>query len=382
MKSFFLFTTILLLLLPTVTNAQLQLSNNDLEEWTNENDAVDWNTLSIPPFFYSLERSEDANQGTYAAKLETGSIIGQIIPGMLMLGEFDLEAFLPTGGVPFTERPTGISAFIKYFFIEQDTMAMLGILTKWNETEQERDTIAATIYFSGNEITQYTNVTVPFVYFSDEIPDTINVGFISSGFSPVEGSTLYVDDIVLEYGVITSPTICMPATNINPESFNANWVNLPTATDYLLDVAYDENFDNYLTGYENFSTGIVNELQVTGLEQETEYFYRIRVEYDEYLSDYSNYISLSTTPLGIINTENETPFDIYVSGKKIIISSEKYNKTYDIEIFDINGKNILTKKNNYGQTELEINYSGFVFIGIRCENKIFTKKMISLRSNK
>jgi hypothetical protein len=48
-------------------------------------------------------------------------------------------------------------------------------------------------------------------------------------------------------------------------SFSANWSSAAGAIDYLLDVATDSSFINYVPGYQNLSVGNVTSFPVTGL---------------------------------------------------------------------------------------------------------------------
>ena len=47
------------------------------------------------------------------------------------------------------------------------------------------------------------------------------------------------------------------ASKIKLTQFNANWENVYDATDYLVDVATDNSFTNYVTGFKNLSVGMV-----------------------------------------------------------------------------------------------------------------------------
>lgn len=65
-------------------------------------------------------------------------------------------------------------------------------------------------------------------------------------------------------------------TNITDTSFTANWNAVSGATSYRLDVSTVSNFASFVSGYNNLNVGNVITYNVTGLDPETEYFYRIR----------------------------------------------------------------------------------------------------------
>jgi Fibronectin type III domain/PQQ enzyme repeat len=66
------------------------------------------------------------------------------------------------------------------------------------------------------------------------------------------------------------------ATNVTSSSFTAHWSSVSGATGYLLDVATDSSFINYVTGYQNLDVGNVTSYPVTGLNANTTYYYRLR----------------------------------------------------------------------------------------------------------
>jgi phosphodiesterase/alkaline phosphatase D-like protein len=59
-------------------------------------------------------------------------------------------------------------------------------------------------------------------------------------------------------------------------SFTAHWRSVSSATGYRLDVATDNAFINYVSGYQNLDVGNVTSYNVTGLTANTTYYYRVR----------------------------------------------------------------------------------------------------------
>jgi phosphodiesterase/alkaline phosphatase D-like protein len=64
------------------------------------------------------------------------------------------------------------------------------------------------------------------------------------------------------------------ATNVTSSSFIAHWNSVSGTIDYQLDVATDSSFTNYV--YQNLSVGITTSYNVTGLNPNTTYYYRVR----------------------------------------------------------------------------------------------------------
>ncbi|MDY0090354.1 MAG: choice-of-anchor J domain-containing protein, partial [Flavobacteriaceae bacterium] len=72
------------------------------------------------------------------------------------------------------------------------------------------------------------------------------------------------------------PTSALAATNIEGNSFTANWNAVSGATDYRIDVATDNAFTNIVPGYNNLSVGNITSFNVTGLASLGSYRYRVR----------------------------------------------------------------------------------------------------------
>ena len=465
-KNLFLLT--ILLFTVSIIQAQVQLPNPDFENWDDDYHATDWNSYDFLYIYHTAEQTNDASHGNSAVKLETQSVYGMgEIPGLILLGEIDMETYMPEGGVPFTGRPTGISFDYKYAPEPNDSMLMVLMMTKWNEGTNSRDTIAGAIFTQDEEVATYTKTIQPIFYQSPEEPDTINLGFISSGQTPVAGSVLYVDSITMKYEFIPFPTICLPAVNITPSSFTAIWLPLPittsyfidvaddpdfttyldgyenlqlfgllyetfldiedietsiyyyrirvnygtevsdnsnviavplptitteaanithnsftanwdavdNATNYRIDLATDENFENFVPEYENRETGLNNSIDISNLNSETEYFYRIRVEYNEHTSINSNISSLSTDIFEKIKTTENKLFNIFSNNGTILIT-KNYTQDALAQIFDLSGKIIAEKNITATNTEINIYRTGLYIVKIISDNNTYTTKVI------
>ncbi|MBI5808820.1 MAG: fibronectin type III domain-containing protein [Ignavibacteriales bacterium] len=90
--------------------------------------------------------------------------------------------------------------------------------------------------------------------------------------------------------------ISTAATNISQTGFTANWESSLTATKYYLDVATDNAFTSFVSGYENKDVGNNLTADVSGLNPNTNYYYRVRSENSGGVSGNSNIISLTTLP--------------------------------------------------------------------------------------
>lgn len=84
-------------------------------------------------------------------------------------------------------------------------------------------------------------------------------------------------------GVIINPQPSLPAapvsntaTGLSLAAFTANWTSTSNASGYKLDVATDNGFTSFVTGYNNKDVGNVLTFNVTGLNANTAYYYRVK----------------------------------------------------------------------------------------------------------
>jgi len=66
------------------------------------------------------------------------------------------------------------------------------------------------------------------------------------------------------------------ATNVNPNTFTANWSAGANAATYYLDVCTDSLFTVFVAGFNNRNVGYVISYNVTGLSPQFNYYYRVR----------------------------------------------------------------------------------------------------------
>ncbi len=111
----------------------------------------------------------------------------------------------------------------------------------------------------------------------------------SLGNSGTASDTLNVGPAIPDAPTATS------ATDVTETSFSANWHSSRDLTGYRLDVATDNGFTSFVTGFNDKDLGNVTTFSVTGLSGGTDYYYRVRAENTSGASPNSNTIQVTTT---------------------------------------------------------------------------------------
>jgi hypothetical protein len=105
------------------------------------------------------------------------------------------------------------------------------------------------------------------------------------------------------------PPVALPAINITPTGFIAHWDASARADGYVISVAMDPGFTNFVPGYENLWAASYLFWDVSGLAPGTTYYYRLRAYNLAGTSIYGNAISATTAKAPQdISFESLTPF--------------------------------------------------------------------------
>lgn len=88
--------------------------------------------------------------------------------------------------------------------------------------------------------------------------------------------------------------VASSATNITAAGFTANWNASATATNYWLDVSTTSDFSSLVTDYNNKDVGNVTTFDITSLNANTQYYYRVRASNGTTTTSSSNTISVLT----------------------------------------------------------------------------------------
>lgn len=203
----------LLLLAFAIVNlqAQTEVPNGDFEAWTDPYHIPDWDGLNYDGGilnFHTFSRTEDAHSGNYAAQVETinHELIGNL-PGIGFTGNIDFDPvtfeYTFNVGVPVEGRPSSLKGFFKYNPAGGDTMAIVIGMFRWNDTQNDLDSIGGGFFYTENTVNQYTGFEAPIEYFDPTLEaDTMYIMLFSSLDSYHPGSVLKVDDLTLNFGAV------------------------------------------------------------------------------------------------------------------------------------------------------------------------------------
>lgn len=119
---------------------------------------------------------------------------------------------------------------------------------------------------------------------------------------------------------------------------------------------------NYVSGYEALNVGNISSRVVSGLEEETEYYYTVTASDGTYTSKISNEISVVTNNATGID-ENTINSSIQIDNEDIIINS---NSPTNLAVYNITGQLLLSQTMHQGELRLaKANFhSGVYFVKI------------------
>lgn len=203
-------TKLILILLSTCLTINSQNAPNpSFESWENfpnYSNPTSWSTPNSTTaslgIFTVTKESAIKHSGNFSAKLQSRSIFGTPIPGLLTLGNFSvnmvtMEATI-TGGTPFTQRPNALRGFFQYEPVSNDE-AFVGVLLL-KQSGSSWDTIGSGQFTTSNRIVTWTEFVANITYFSDDIPTHLNIIIVSSDInSPQANSVLYIDNLSFTY---------------------------------------------------------------------------------------------------------------------------------------------------------------------------------------
>jgi hypothetical protein len=123
--------------------------------------------------------------------------------------------------------------------------------------------IAATIVTQGIHSVTVTTGVSPVVTNADVVVRSAGFGAaaLTNGFT---------------YQPVPPPPVALSAVDVTAGGFTARWTSSEGATNYLIDVSATNTFTSFAGIYNNWNAGDVTACLVTGLDDGTTYYYRVR----------------------------------------------------------------------------------------------------------
>ena len=243
--------TIFFIFISLIANAQTPIQDGGFENWDAHSLGLyyepsgNWwttlNSLANVTGPITVTRVTDVHSGTYAARLESKMYLSSLITGFIVSGTFlGSPTYNIKEGKPFSDKPVKLKGYYKYTPVNGDSCVIFAILSKFNPGTNKHDTVAIASLVEKNTVATYSPFDLIFDYKISGInPDTIIVGFASSAagkkFLGQVGSTLYIDDVSLEYSSSTEELLMdeLPVSIFpNPAK---NILNIVSENDYFID---------------------------------------------------------------------------------------------------------------------------------------------------
>lgn len=152
----------------------------------------------------SSVRTISAYAGSYAALMQTAINNGDTMNGILItcssVGQFFSAVFGGGNamGFPYAIRSANLQGYYKFTGVGGDSALAGIVMTKWNTTLQQRDTISYKEYAFTNNASSYTFFNIPLTYTLNYFPDTcaIIIGIDGpNGQKSHVGTVFYVDNL-------------------------------------------------------------------------------------------------------------------------------------------------------------------------------------------
>lgn len=279
MKKNYLLASLLLIMFSA--NAQNPaLPNPGFEFWTQISgsrwDPDNWNTLNpstaiIGVLTATRATGADVHSGSYAIKLQTKNVFGQIANGIATTGTLiTTPPYGVKGGIPYTQRPDSITGWYKYTPAGTDSGFVEFILKGHNN-----DSVGYVRFVTPNAIVStYTRFAAKINYYSSANPDTA-VWILSSsrGSGPVVNSAIIIDDLNLVF----NPIVCNVPGGPNTIQITSNSAKMKYGA-VAGAILYQQKYRVFGTTTWIYKTSTTLGKALTGLSANTKYEWAVRAK--------------------------------------------------------------------------------------------------------
>ncbi|TVR16911.1 MAG: T9SS C-terminal target domain-containing protein [Balneolaceae bacterium] len=120
-----------------------------------------------------------------------------------------------------------------------------------------------------------------------------STNYFVRAYATNQNGSSFGNDVLVATDILLPP-VALDATNRTAVSFRANWEAVEDANNYRIDVSQSEDFEDYISGYQNRNVGGGTGFTVTGLAPGTTYYYRLRTQLENGLSLDSDEVEVTT----------------------------------------------------------------------------------------
>lgn len=229
--------TCILVLLAIIVNAQIP--NGGFENWTAVGSYEvpdEWgnmNAATAASNVFTTVKGIPGSPGDSFIMLTTKDINGVNTPGIIVSGQLNTTTLKAESGFPFNQQVKNLTGRYQFMGYSNDSATIAAWLTRWDSEIQRRDTVASLMTRKSGMMHAWANFTLPFVYYSDEVPDTAIIYISSSGQTPQDYSFIWIDNLNFE-GLVTS---------VKDVAFNNNLTVFPSPTKEHLSISFNDKTD-------------------------------------------------------------------------------------------------------------------------------------------
>jgi hypothetical protein len=182
------------------TTVQAQnIPNGGFENWTSQGSYLDpdgWLTCNMVSWslanMLTCEQGSPGVVGAYFVKVSDRFLTGAgMQQGSITVG---VPGSFPA--FPFTGRPDALNGFWQYHPQNGGSDGVVNAaLTRWNSVTHQREYIANAPIHATAEIDGWAAFSSPFLYYSDEYPDSAIVSISATNASAGDGTSIWVDEL-------------------------------------------------------------------------------------------------------------------------------------------------------------------------------------------
>ncbi len=196
--------------------------NGDFENWTmlSDDEPDNWTTinyLTLTTDAPYATMTSDSHTGNSAIRIESMESFVQQIVGFMTNGQF--QGYNWTGGMAVNQNPQSIHGYYKYMPQGNDT-AQVGVYSYRHEPGVDTISVLEQKLISLPAASDYTYFEIPLTYDMNPKVDSVNITvsagyfFADSAFMKI-GSTLYLDDIGIDYFPVSVADIAAAKENFS-----------------------------------------------------------------------------------------------------------------------------------------------------------------------